>query len=187
MSQVCTICQEDLGSHTTTSLECGHGFHVSCILAWARSSNRSHGACPVCRSGQTGDDDDEEFESQDEDENQDDDDEGQDTDENQEDDELSNLTEEELHATRELHLTVLEREARRADDESQLKVWYDAMRRSRRKRRSAERKLRDFDDRHVHLHRKRRRLLNKLERREDKVEELKQVAWSEFAVEAPVR
>lgn len=33
----------------TYTLECGHEFHMDCILSWARSDSEQHDTCPVCR------------------------------------------------------------------------------------------------------------------------------------------
>ena len=190
MSDSCSICQERIDSQPTTSLECGHRFHVACILQWARSSSHSHSACPICRSGQRayddegyeeGELDDNEHADENEDENEDEDDEG---------DDASNLTEEEAYAARELHTAVLEREARRSGEEggdTQLKIWYRAMRKHRHKKRAAERKLRAFDDKYAHVHRKRCRLVARLEHQEDKLDDLKQAAFIEFPAEVPLR
>lgn len=48
MDGCCTICAcADDGSKTTTTLDCGHTFHVGCILEWFRYE---HTTCPNCRS-----------------------------------------------------------------------------------------------------------------------------------------
>jgi hypothetical protein len=41
----CSVCLEPIGSTNTTSLECGHTFHYTCIFIW----NREHNSCPCCR------------------------------------------------------------------------------------------------------------------------------------------
>ena len=41
----CAVCLEDLGSRNTTTLDCGHSFHYTCIFRW----NRTHNNCPCCR------------------------------------------------------------------------------------------------------------------------------------------
>ena len=51
LKQRCTICFEDVkstNSPTTKRLQCGHSFHISCILQWFVTSNE----CPVCRKQQ---------------------------------------------------------------------------------------------------------------------------------------
>tara|TARA_B100000963_G_C22596619_1_gene658149 strand:+ start:1270 stop:1749 length:480 start_codon:yes stop_codon:yes gene_type:complete len=159
---------------------------VACILQWARSSSHSHSACPICRSGQRTYDD----EGYEEGELDDNENAYEDEDEDDEDDDASDLTEEEAYAARELHTAVLEREARRSGEEggdTQLKIWYRALRKHRHKKRAAERKLRAFDDKYAHVHRKRCRLVSRLEHQEDKLDELKQAAFVEFATEVPLR
>ena len=42
----CTVCLEELGPTNTITLDCGHTFHPSCIIAWFRSD---HSECPLCR------------------------------------------------------------------------------------------------------------------------------------------
>ena len=46
---VCTICAEDIadGEAAGTQLDCGHSFHVGCIVRWFRYE---HTTCPNCRS-----------------------------------------------------------------------------------------------------------------------------------------
>jgi hypothetical protein len=46
----CTICLEDVRNNSKR-LNCGHSFHVNCILRWYETSNE----CPVCRSAQNDD------------------------------------------------------------------------------------------------------------------------------------
>lgn len=41
----CAICQENIQSSCHT-LECGHKYHVDCIISWFRSGKK---ACPICR------------------------------------------------------------------------------------------------------------------------------------------
>ena len=45
-SDTCTICAEPLAEGQTTTIECGHAFHTSCVLQWFRYYNDS---CPNCR------------------------------------------------------------------------------------------------------------------------------------------
>ena len=47
MDGTCTICLDDVGQGQGTTLECGHTFHVGCILHWFRHENP---CCPNCRS-----------------------------------------------------------------------------------------------------------------------------------------
>lgn len=47
----CAICTDTLGDSPFT-LECGHLFHVDCIVAWFRSGKSS---CPMCRDCGQGD------------------------------------------------------------------------------------------------------------------------------------
>jgi hypothetical protein len=42
---MCSICTDELSEGTTT-LECGHSFHVGCIIQWFRLNNTT---CPLCR------------------------------------------------------------------------------------------------------------------------------------------
>jgi hypothetical protein len=44
----CTICLEALPavSETTTSLDCGHAFHATCLVGWLRRGALN---CPTCR------------------------------------------------------------------------------------------------------------------------------------------
>lgn len=46
----CTICSDALEGTEWTRLECGHSFHVACVLQWFRYE---HTTCPNCRSDQT--------------------------------------------------------------------------------------------------------------------------------------
>lgn len=51
----CTICLEKLeptavGNNACAQLPCGHCFHVSCALRFARSPDQNHSRCPLCRS-----------------------------------------------------------------------------------------------------------------------------------------
>ena len=41
----CIICYEPLSTSTTSTLECGHAFHASCVEEWLDKDGR----CPVCR------------------------------------------------------------------------------------------------------------------------------------------
>lgn len=41
----CAVCLEELGPRNTTTLDCGHSFHYTCIFRW----NISHDSCPCCR------------------------------------------------------------------------------------------------------------------------------------------
>lgn len=43
----CSICAGTTDSPETTTLDCGHTFHVSCALQWFRYHNTT---CPLCRS-----------------------------------------------------------------------------------------------------------------------------------------
>lgn len=50
----CAICMEDVSSmntHSSKRLECGHSFHIDCILGWFKESS----VCPVCRSNNQSD------------------------------------------------------------------------------------------------------------------------------------
>ena len=52
LKQKCPVCFEQvrsLNSAHTKKLNCGHSFHLPCILGWFVESN----TCPVCRSEQT--------------------------------------------------------------------------------------------------------------------------------------
>lgn len=42
---MCSICTDELTTGTTT-LECGHTFHVACAIQWFRYHNTT---CPLCR------------------------------------------------------------------------------------------------------------------------------------------
>ena len=42
----CTICLEPLGESAHALEECGHRYHVDCIMRWFRSGNEQ---CPLCR------------------------------------------------------------------------------------------------------------------------------------------
>jgi len=44
----CCICQEHLHEGKEHVLECGHKFHVHCILKWFRETDAKT-ACPLCR------------------------------------------------------------------------------------------------------------------------------------------
>lgn len=46
----CTICADTLEGTEATTLECGHSFHVACVLQWFRYE---HKTCPNCRSART--------------------------------------------------------------------------------------------------------------------------------------
>lgn len=50
LSETCAICLEDV-KNSSKRLNCGHSFHVDCILRWYETSNE----CPVCRSAQSDD------------------------------------------------------------------------------------------------------------------------------------
>lgn len=44
----CSICLDEMNEHGgCTTLECGHQFHVNCIVSWFR---RGPSTCPMCRS-----------------------------------------------------------------------------------------------------------------------------------------
>ena len=43
---ICVICQDDPSASQTTTLTCGHCFHVDCIVSWFRMGNDT---CPMCR------------------------------------------------------------------------------------------------------------------------------------------
>lgn len=49
VEDVCAICMEEEGEQcgACTTLECGHTFHVHCVLHWFRYENST---CPLCRS-----------------------------------------------------------------------------------------------------------------------------------------
>lgn len=57
--EMCTICREnmDLSSSKIYTLpECGHKYHLECIMTWWRSPQdyleaRTFGLCPLCRQG----------------------------------------------------------------------------------------------------------------------------------------
>lgn len=41
----CLICHDNLCNETSHQLECGHDYHVDCIISWFRSGNVN---CPYC-------------------------------------------------------------------------------------------------------------------------------------------
>lgn len=43
----CSICQSEITNINTTTTECGHTFHTSCIFEWVHL--RNHNNCPMCR------------------------------------------------------------------------------------------------------------------------------------------
>lgn len=43
--ETCTICLDPIGKNKCR-LDCGHEFHVKCILQWVGTSNNT---CPICR------------------------------------------------------------------------------------------------------------------------------------------
>ena len=47
----CTICLEPCGAGTAPvhALQCGHAFHVHCIVDWFRTLGSTHDQCPTCR------------------------------------------------------------------------------------------------------------------------------------------
>ena len=54
LKQKCSVCLEDVGSMntaTTKRLECGHSYHLNCILTWFITSDE----CPICRCEQSKD------------------------------------------------------------------------------------------------------------------------------------
>ena len=42
---ICAICHDNLSSNIYTLPECGHNFHINCIMHWFRSN---HKTCPLC-------------------------------------------------------------------------------------------------------------------------------------------
>lgn len=44
----CAVCCTRLGDAGSHALECGHRFHVNCIVTWFRQQS-SKGQCPLCR------------------------------------------------------------------------------------------------------------------------------------------
>ena len=54
MHELCCICQYDLSNNTQlyTLPECGHTFHLECVITWWRSPRDRYsefGTCPMCR------------------------------------------------------------------------------------------------------------------------------------------
>lgn len=45
----CSICLDDISTLKSVRIECGHRFHVECILRWV-GSNTNRNCCPHCRS-----------------------------------------------------------------------------------------------------------------------------------------
>lgn len=46
-NETCTICLESLNDNVHTLEDCGHRYHVGCIMKWFRSGYEQ---CPLCRS-----------------------------------------------------------------------------------------------------------------------------------------
>ena len=57
MSDICSICRDDIsGFNTCTLPECNHTFHAECLISWFRSprdwcstDTAGYGSCPLCR------------------------------------------------------------------------------------------------------------------------------------------
>ena len=52
MNDICAICQRDMSDNTYTLPECGHAFHLDCLMMWFRSPReyrQDFGSCPMCR------------------------------------------------------------------------------------------------------------------------------------------
>ena len=47
MTEICAICQENLGSETYVLPECNHIFHTNCIMTWFRLK-ATNNKCPLC-------------------------------------------------------------------------------------------------------------------------------------------
>lgn len=50
----CIVCMDTIGEGEGHELACGHVFHTTCILNWARSDSEAHARCPVCREAPEG-------------------------------------------------------------------------------------------------------------------------------------
>lgn len=46
MTDICTICHEDLSANLYSLPECDHTYHVNCIMRWFRSN---HNTCHLLR------------------------------------------------------------------------------------------------------------------------------------------
>ena len=42
---ICPICYDSLEDNNTTKIECGHKFHINCIIKWFRTGSEK---CPLC-------------------------------------------------------------------------------------------------------------------------------------------
>lgn len=42
---ICSICYDSLEDNNTTEIECGHKYHINCIIKWFRTGNQK---CPLC-------------------------------------------------------------------------------------------------------------------------------------------
>ena len=52
MDEICAICQRDMSDNKYTLPECGHAFHLDCLMMWFRSPReyrQDFGSCPMCR------------------------------------------------------------------------------------------------------------------------------------------
>lgn len=45
----CPICMEDIGNKNSSTLECGHKFHLSCIFELYKQNSAFSNKCPMCR------------------------------------------------------------------------------------------------------------------------------------------
>ena len=41
---ICPICYDSLEDNNTTKIECGHKFHINCIIKWFRTGSEK---CPL--------------------------------------------------------------------------------------------------------------------------------------------
>ena len=49
MSNVCTICCENIEENDVVKTKCGHEFHFSCLLKNMEKNNVTGNKCPICR------------------------------------------------------------------------------------------------------------------------------------------
>ena len=49
MSNVCTICCENIEENDVVKTKCGHEFHFSCLLKNMEKNNATGNKCPLCR------------------------------------------------------------------------------------------------------------------------------------------